>query len=233
MPIAAVLFDLDGTLLDTLADLAYSANRVLESHGLPTHPEGAYRDFVGEGIRMLFFRALPEPHRTEAWISRCAEEFLAVYGRHWNVETRPYRGIPELLDALSWRQLRLAILSNKPHASTEQCARALLPADRFEIVLGQRDGLPRKPDPAGALEIAHRMGVSPSHFVYLGDSGTDMQTAVRAGMVPVGALWGFRGRDELLAHGARVLIQRPLDLIPVVDALRQPGGADAGCRSLQ
>ena len=233
MPIAAVLFDLDGTLLDTLADLAHSANRVLESHGFDPHPESAYRYYVGEGVSVLFSRALPEPQRTDLWISRCVEDFRAVYSRHWNVSTKPYLGIPQLLDVLSSRRLRLAILSNKPHASTEQCAQELLPHDRFEVVLGQRDEIPRKPDPAGAWEIARRMGVPPSQFVYLGDSGIDMQTAVRAGMYPVGALWGFRTRDELTANGAKVVIDQPMDFVRVLDALRQPAAVNAVHGGLQ
>ena len=212
----AVLFDLDGTLLDTLEDLGNSMNRVLITQGFPTHPLDAYRYFVGDGITMLVTRTLPEEQRNEAVIQRCMALFREDYGQNWKVKTRPYDGIPEMLDALEARGLKLTILSNKPHEFTKRCVAQILPSWHFDIVLGQRDAVPRKPDPAGAIEIAEVLNITPSEFLYLGDTANDMQTAVAAGMFPVGVLWGFRTRQELLENGAQVLLDRPLDILTIL-----------------
>lgn len=213
---AAVLFDLDGTLLDTLEDIADSANAVLRSLSLPTHDVAAYKLFVGEGVHRLFEKALPETKRDAATIAQGAALFNNEYGRRWNAKTRPYDGIHQVLTVLSARQVPLAILSNKPQAFTEQCVRHFFPEFPFAAVLGQRDGIPRKPDPIGALEIARTLELAPEKILYLGDSSIDMQTAVRAGMHPVGALWGFRSRQELVASGAGIVIERPEHLLPLV-----------------
>jgi phosphoglycolate phosphatase len=212
MRFAAVLFDLDGTLLDTLEDIADAANAVLTSQGLPTHSLTAYKLFVGEGVRRLFEKALPENCRGAETIARCAARFNDEYGRRWNTKTHPYDGILPLLASLRER-MPLAVLSNKPQAFTEQCASHYLPAGTFTCVLGQREGVPPKPDPAGALEVARRLSLPPEKIAYLGDSSIDMQTAVRAGMYPIGAAWGFRSREELLAHGAAAVIERPDELL--------------------
>jgi phosphoglycolate phosphatase len=212
----AVLFDLDGTLLDTLEDLGNSMNRVLITQGFPTHPLDAYRYFVGDGITMLVTRTLPEEQRHEAVIQRCMALFREDYGQNWKVKTRPYDGVPEMLDALEARGLKLTILSNKPHEFTKQCVAELLPSWHFDIVLGQRDAVPRKPDPAGAIEIAEVLNIVPSEFLYLGDTANDMQTAVAARMFPVGVLWGFRTRQELLENGAQVLLDQPLDILTIL-----------------
>lgn len=155
-----------------------------------------------------------------------ADEFRDIYAARWNVHTRPYPQIPELLDALADRSARMAVLSNKPHAFTTRCVAEFLPGKNLEVVLGQRDSVPRKPDPAGALEVADTLGVPANRFLYLGDSAIDMQTARRAGMVPIGALWGFRSRDELETGGAERLIQRPLELLDWWD--RQSGTTSPG-----
>ena len=217
LPYAAVLFDLDGTLLDTLRDLAEAGNCALAGHGFPAHTIDAYRYFIGEGVSKLFLRALPPEARNDQTIARCASVFRAAYAQGWSVHTRPYAGIPELLQTLSQRGLPLTVLSNKPDDFTQRCVRELLGAYHFHAVLGQRHGLPLKPDPAGALEIAKRLAVPADRMLYLGDSGVDMQTATAAGMFPVGASWGFRTREELLTHGARVVISQPQDLVPLLD----------------
>ena len=175
-----MLFDLDGTLLDTLEDIARSANQVLEEQGFPAHPLDAYRQFIGDGIGNLFQRAFPTgvPRDDPALVARCVEGFRETYGRGWNVATRPYPGIPELLDALVSRSLGLAVLSNKPDAFIRQCVDEYLARWPFRAVFGDREGVPRKPDPAGALEAAGRLGVSPEAILYLGDSSVDMTTAV-------------------------------------------------------
>lgn len=209
----AVLFDLDGTLLDTLEDLCNSVNRVLESKGFPVHPLHAYRYFVGDGAATLFRRVLPEGHRDEQIIQECLLDFRKDYGHNWNVKTKPYPGIDTLLDALTAQGVQMSVLSNKPHETTVKCIQGILPGWRFEPVFGQREGVPKKPDPSGAKEIAGMLGLKPAEFLYLGDTGTDMQTAAAAGMFPVGALWGFRTKEELLERGARALVHRPDELL--------------------
>jgi phosphoglycolate phosphatase len=216
MPYKAVLFDLDGTLLDTLEDLGNASNRVLQSQGFPTHPINAYRYFVGDGAKTLIHRILPENQRNEEMIERCLNIFREDYGQNWNIRTRPYDGVPEMLDTLQAKELKLSILTNKPHEFTIHCVSSLLPDWHFDIVYGQRDGVPRKPDPAGAIEIAENLHIPPEEFLYLGDTGTDMRTAVAAGMHPVGVLWGFRQKKELEENGAQVLIEHPSEFIGIL-----------------
>jgi phosphoglycolate phosphatase len=213
MDYSAIIFDLDGTLLDTLADIAEAANRVLVQRGFAPHPLDSYRQFVGEGVRVLFERSLPHEACSDEVLAACGEDFRQVYAQCWNVQTRPYDGIEDLLSLLVTRGVRLAVLSNKPDVFTKSCVREYFPQFPFEAVLGQRDGTPRKPDPAGAREIAATMDLAPDRFLYLGDTAVDMQTALAAGMFPVGALWGFRPLSELLSGGARVVIERPAALL--------------------
>ncbi len=217
MPYKAVLFDLDGTLLDTIDDIGDAVNRVLEQNGFPAHNMDTYSRFVGDGATNLISRALPEDKRTDTVIHACLDAFLEDYGRNWNVKTAPYEGIPELLDTLTARRLKMAVLSNKPHEYTIKCMDGFLHDWNFDVVLGQRDDVPKKPDPAGALEIAKQLNISPSDFLYLGDTETDLKTATAAGMFPVGVLWGFRSAKELRENGAKVLIKRPLDIMNLLD----------------
>lgn len=212
MSYKAVLFDLDGTLLDTLEDIADAANRVLIKNGFPSHPLDAYRYFVGDGSARLIERAVPQKERSDLTIQRCLEGFLEDYGSNWKIRTAPYPGIPEMLDSLVKMGVRLAVLSNKPHPYTLDCVDQLLSRWRFELVLGQRPGVPRKPDPAGAFEAAEQMNLSPAEFLYLGDTVIDMKTAEAAGMPAVGALWGFRP-EELAKSGLGTLIQTPLEML--------------------
>jgi phosphoglycolate phosphatase len=217
MTIHAVLFDLDGTLLDTLADIAQAANEALAVEGLPAHPDADYRDFIGDGVAMLFRRALPPGSADEARVARCVEAFQVTYSRHWDRRTRPYPGIPELLDALTARGMALAVLSNKPDDFTRMYGDRYLAPWPFRIVVGHREGVPRKPDPAGALEIAGRLGLEPAAIAYVGDSGVDMKTARGAGMYAVGVNWGFRPEEELWANGADAIIGHPFELLGVLD----------------
>jgi phosphoglycolate phosphatase len=217
MPYQAVIFDLDGTLLDTLEDIGDAVNRVLSARGFPVHPIDAYRFFVGNGVAMLITRALPEDKRDAETIRSCLDAYRADYDQHWNVKTRPYDGVGAMLDALTARGLKLAILSNKPHDSTQECVREFLSKWSFDVVFGQRDGVPLKPDPAGALAIAHTLGVPPAACLYLGDTAVDITTAIAAGMTPVGALWGFRPMEELQESGAQVLIEQPLDILGLLE----------------
>jgi len=214
----AVMFDLDGTLLDTVEDLADAMNHALAANGLPTHPDYEdHKHFVGDGVATYVRRALPADRRGDGNLAaRVTADYRAAYAEGWADKTRPYDGVPDLLEELARRGLRLAVLSNKPQDTTEATVRAFLGADAFEAIRGAREGVPLKPDPAAALDIAAGMGVSPSDFLYVGDTATDMQTAVAAGMYAVGALWGFRGADELRGAGARTLIQRPGELLELL-----------------
>ncbi len=208
----AVLFDLDGTLLDTLEDIAVSMNAALQRSGFPPHPVEAYRQMVGGGVPDLARKALP-PGTGEDAADLLAALMREEYSRRWVDTTQLYPGVRQLLDGLRGAGVRRAVLSNKPEDFTVRlCDRLFLPGD-FEIVRGAVEGVPKKPDPAAALDIAAMMRIEPARFLYLGDSGSDMKTALAAGMYPAGALWGFRGADEITAAGAKVLLERPEDVI--------------------
>ncbi len=213
----AIIFDLDGTLLDTLDDLCDSMNRVLEDRGYLTHELDAYRHFVGDGVAMLVEKTLPEDKRDDDTIKECVEAFREIYDQNWNVKSRPYDGIPEMLDAVFGLDLKIAVLSNKPHDFTKKCVEEFLPNWKFEIVFGIRDSVPRKPDPAGALETAKRFCISPSDFLYVGDTPVDMKTAISAGMFPLAVLWGFRSREELVENGAKALAAHPSEILDYLD----------------
>ena len=212
----AVIFDLDGTLLDTLADLGDAANDVLKASGLPTHAYEAYKIFIGNGMKLLMTRALPPEKRQEEFILSAMAEMEENYSRNWRNKTQAYEGVVEMLDEIEGRGLPMAILSNKPDRFTKQTVQAFFPQHRFISVRGARDGIPRKPDPTAALEIAQEMGCAPKEICYLGDTSTDMETARRAGMLPVGALWGFRSAEELKEYGAARLIGHPRELLPLL-----------------
>lgn len=210
----AVVFDLDGTLLDTLDDLADSMNLVLSRFGYPIHPRDSYRYFVGDGMANLVRRAFPpEAAHDEALVSRGLAAMRDQYDLCWKVKTRPYPGVPELLDALVERGIRMAVLSNKPDDFTKKTVQILLSRWKFTVIMGEVPSIPRKPDPRGAIEVTRLLEIPPERFLYLGDTGTDMLTATRAGMFAVGALWGFRPAEELLATGAAAVIEQPADLL--------------------
>ena len=217
MPFKALCFDLDGTLLDTLADLADAMNRALAATDLPTHPVDAYRTFVGSGLAMLVRRAAPPAEDDPDLTDKLIAGMRAEYAKRWAERTRPYDGIPEMLNGIAARGLPMAILSNKPHDFTQICVAELLPHWSFECVQGVSDDVPPKPDPTGAAKVAAALGTSADEILYVGDSDTDMKTATAAGMFAVGVLWGFREADELSANGARKLIAKPADLLDIID----------------
>jgi phosphoglycolate phosphatase len=208
----AILFDLDGTLLDTLKDIGDAANRVLLKRQFPAHPIDSYRLFVGDGLNTLFTRALPPDKINENLVRSCMKEFEQEYSKNWNNETSAYPGVSEMLDLVRSRGLKMSILSNKPHEFTQYCVEAFFPEWEFDIVQGIQASIIHKPDPSGALAIARRLGIAPTSFLYLGDTGTDMQTARAAGMFPIGALWGFRSSEELIENGAKVVISHPMGI---------------------
>ena len=209
----AVIFDLDGTLLDTLEDLAAAGNATLEHFGFPGHPVDSYRYFVGEGLKVLMERIVPAGSSTDEELAAYMKKFAEIYSRNWNEYSGPYKGITEMVSSLSGAGLQLAVLSNKPHDFTRVCVEAFFPENPFAFVLGQREGVAKKPDPAGALEIADKMGLTPDEILYVGDTATDMQTGNRAGMKTIGALWGFRDRRELEENKAWRLAATPEEVV--------------------
>ena len=215
-----IICDLDGTLLNTLEDLADSVNSVLAESGLPVHPVDAFRYFVGDGASVLITRVLPEGRRDAETHARCLSRFREVYAVRWNLKSRPYEGIIDMLLQIRQRGIQLAVLSNKPHDATVQCVTELLKGVTFDIVQGQVDGMARKPDPAGALAIARSLHLAPDQCWYIGDTSTDMKTAISAGMFAVGVAWGFRTREELEQNGARVVLDSPDQLTALLDGER-------------
>jgi phosphoglycolate phosphatase len=209
--LGAALFDLDGTLLDTLDDLADSMNRALEAFGYPAYPTDRYRFFVGRGAYLLTKQAAGEG-ASEEDVRAILEEYSRIYTNLRVEKTRPYAGVLETVDWLLARRIPVGVLSNKPHAHTVATVERHFPGRAFLLVLGQREGVPIKPDPAGALEFAAAAGLTPEEIVYVGDTDVDMRTAAGAGMYPVGALWGFRTAEELRGGGAKRLIASPLEL---------------------
>jgi phosphoglycolate phosphatase len=226
MRIKAIIFDLDGTLLNTLSDIAGAANHALEKGGFPNHPEEAYRYFVGNGSNMLMTRALPAAYRNQDTILRSVDRFLKAYGKNWHHHTRPYDGIMELLDELTRRNIAMAVLTNKRHFFAQQCMAYFFKRWPFNPVLGQQGDTPPKPDPAMALQIARTLALAPKEILFLGDSATDIETATAAGMIPMGAGWGFRTVAELEQSGARKVLSHPLDALKALFS-NDPGNTPA------
>jgi phosphoglycolate phosphatase len=200
-------------LLDTIDDLADSMNKALSDLGFPVHDTEFYKHTVGDGLPKLVERVLPETHRDANTIKRCILGMEAEYKKSWNRKTRPYDGIMELLDALDRLQIKMNVLSNKLEEYTRIAVDFYFPQFPFELVIGASPSIPRKPSPACALFIAQELKIDPHNIVFLGDTNTDMKTAVAAGMLPVGALWGFRSKDELEESGAKAVISHPLELL--------------------
>lgn len=212
--VRAVLFDLDGTLTNTLEDIADAMNRSLRLHGLPEWPLDAYRYLVGDGAKKLAERAVRD--RQELALS-VQQEYQAYYQEHTRVKTQPYDGVPEMLRALQDKGLKLAVFSNKPDADTKNVVAHFFPDIPWAAVRGQIEGIPVKPDPTGALAVSEALQIPPAEFLYLGDTATDMHCAVNAGMLPIGALWGFRTAEELQSSGARQLVQHPMDVLSCLE----------------
>lgn len=207
----AVLFDLDGTLADSLADLANATNWALTQLGCPTHPLESYRYFVGEGARELCARALPADKQN--LVDDALRLMRERYDAHCFDLTKLYPGIPELISVLAERHYRLAVLSNKPDVFTERMILRYFNPSPFTIVRGQLPNVPLKPDPTAALRISQEIGVPPAQWLYLGDTNTDMRTARAAGMHAVGVLWGFRDREELVESGAEHIVAKPEEVL--------------------
>jgi phosphoglycolate phosphatase len=216
--IKAIIFDLDGTLLNTLEDIGNAVNRVLADRGYPIHPVESYRTFVGDGWEMLIKRALPQSALSPDRVLACLNESKTAYSQTFDATTTPYDGIPELLTHLTREGIQLAVLSNKPQVFTRQLVDHLLSSWRFETVVGFSSRFPKKPDPAGALSILVDLNLDRKNCLYMGDSGVDMQTAAAAGIFSIGATWGFRTETELMENGCQFLARHPMDVHALIPA---------------
>ena len=216
--IKLAIFDLDGTLINSVADLGQATNHALQLHGFPMHDLSKYNYFVGNGVTKLIERALPEQFRDEATIEKVKSDFLDYYMRHKTDLTRPYDGIPELLHVLQEKSVKIAVASNKFIAGTQALVKGFFPDIDFCAVLGQREGVPIKPDPYIANEALQLAGVDRGDCLYVGDTATDMQTASNAGLESVGVSWGFRPVSELKDAGAAHIIDKPAELLSLVDS---------------
>jgi phosphoglycolate phosphatase len=208
------MFDLDGTLADTLADIAAAGNHVMQHFGRQPIPVPRYRTLAGQGARWLVEHALHSDDQT--MIEEGVRLLKAFQLEHAHARTTLYPGIAELLDALAARRVPMAVLSNKPDAATVQLVSHLLGRWRFAAVRGHREGTPLKPDPASAIAIADELNILPSRWLYVGDTDVDMLTATGAGMFAAGVLWGFRDEDELRRSGAKAIVSEPVELLALL-----------------
>ncbi len=213
MNIKGIVFDLDGTLADSVIDIAESMNLVLKEQNLAVHDIDTYKQFAGNGIRKLVERALPEELRTGEDFTKNMDRMLEVYGENCINKTKLFPGVADLLDQLQAKGIKIAVFSNKVDDLTQKVVKVLLAKWEVAFVTGISSTVDREPYPQGALLAAEKMGFSPSEMMFVGDSGVDMETAKNAGMFGVGVLWGFRSAEELKANGAKAIISEATDLI--------------------
>lgn len=210
-----IIFDLDGTLLDTLADLAASANHTMEKMGCPTYPIDSYRYFVGNGVPKLLERCLPEDKRTEENILAARKLFAEYYNVHFADKTKPYDGVAELLESLKKSGVKMAVASNKSDEFTQSIVKKFF-GNAFDMVQGGRADVPKKPAPDIAYSIMDKLEAVPENTYFAGDSNVDMFTAKNAGITAIGCLWGFRTKEELLDGGADFLAEKPSDIYDII-----------------
>lgn len=210
------IFDLDGTLLNTLEDLADAANQMLTLHGYPTHPIDAYRYFVGNGMPTLIHRILPEQHRTPTEEEFCLRQFLNYYTEHMHDKTSVYAGMTETLEKLQGQNCRLAVATNKVQSALEPLMAKFFPTIYWDALLGQRPGIAVKPDPQIVYDILKITGMDKAETIYFGDTSVDIETAHRAGLKAVGVLWGYRPRTELEEAHADKIIAHPTDILSLL-----------------
>ncbi len=214
----AVIFDLDGTLLDTLETLAYYGNLALEKWGYTPYEKDAYRYMVGSGAKNLIRRMLQKQGKeTEEAFEKVYKTYIQAYHNNTLYKTAVYPGIKALLEALSQKGLRLGVLSNKPHEATVPILKSFFGENLFTVMRGGMDGVPLKPDPTAALQVAEEMGAKPEECLYVGDTAVDMETGKRAGFYTIGVLWGFRDFEELSAAGADRIIERPGEILSYLE----------------
>ena len=216
--IKAVLFDLDGTLVNSLEDLAVSANFALQIYGYPIHETEKYKYFIGDGLLKLVERTLPEEDRSKDNINKLFQTVWKHYSENYVVNTVAYNGIAELLAELKQKGYKLAVVTNKPHEMAVNIVKALL-GDVFDMICGKLDNYPPKPDPALTLKTMNDLGVNPDECVFVGDSGIDAANAVNAGCIGIGVLWGFRTKEELLHSGADYIVNNPFEILEILDKI--------------
>lgn len=215
MKYKGIIFDLDGTLVNSIEDIADAMNIMLLSYNYPVHSYETYKKFVGSGLRSLVIKALPEAHRDNAQINLCFDAMKDIYSNHCTIKTRPYDGVMDLLDQLKLRRIKLSILSNKADVLTKKVASHLFP-DYFETVAGLTTEALKKPNPVVALDISKTMGIAPEDLIFIGDTGIDIQTAKNANMLAIGVSWGFRSKEELNKSGAKHILNQPSDLLNIL-----------------
>lgn len=218
--IKAVIFDLDGTLINSIYDLADSVNYVLSKYSYPTRQTDEYYYLVGNGALKLIERALPKEVSTTSLALKLREDFITYYRQHSLDKTVLYDGIKQTLDAIKLQNIKTAVVTNKPHAQAQSIADHFLKG-YFEQVCGQQDNMKIKPDPAATLFVMEKLGVKPSECLFVGDSGVDMQTGVNSGAIPVGVLWGFRTKQELEQNGAKYIISKPYELLNIIGEINE------------
>lgn len=215
MKYTAVIFDLDGTLVNSLEDLADSANEALAKYGFNGHPSTAYKKFIGNGLRQLVKNASPKD-TDECLIDSILQDLRIIYNKNYLNKTRPYDKVHSMLDALKELGIKMAVCSNKPDMLTNEIIEKIIGKEYFDVIFGEREGIPRKPDPTSLLEAARYLEVEPDKTIYLGDSGGDMICAKNAGMFAAGALWGFRDKEELVECGAQILFSHLMELVEYI-----------------
>ena len=215
MKFKAVIFDLDGTLVNSLEDIADAMNNVLQNLGYPTHSYDDYQYFIGSGLRNLVRQSLPTLHNDKKNIDSCYDLMIEEYQDNCTLKTASYKGIIELLDHLISQNIKLAVFSNKSDALTKKITTALFP-NYFDPIVGLSIESLKKPNPSEALEISKKLGLKTNEIIFVGDSGIDMQTATNANMFAVGVAWGYRPEAELIANGAKQVLSHPLELIEIL-----------------
>ncbi len=215
MGIAGVIFDLDGTLLDTIEDLANSANKVLAHYGFATHDIEQYKQFVGDGMEMLIQRAIG--NSSVSYLNDMVASLKEEYAKSWFVTTKPYTGIEQVLEELSHKKIKISVLSNKAHEFTVTMVQYFFPTIHFTSIMGLQDGMPPKPNPCGALYIAQIMAVEPEHVAFIGDSGTDIEVAHRSNMYSIAVSWGYRPIALLQQHYPDAIAHIPDDILTMIE----------------
>lgn len=211
-----VIFDLDGTLVNSLEDITNAMNTVLKQYNFPTHSVQVCQSFIGHGVRDLVVKALPKEYQNEEWINRCFNEMLVVYSENCTIKTKMYDGISDLLDQLTAHNIKLAVFSNKADKLTKKVVKAVLPNWNFEAVEGLKVEALKKPNPSVAIEISEKLEVPVAQLIFVGDTDVDILTAKSAGMYPVGVVWGYRTKEELIESGAKFILEHPSDLLKIL-----------------
>jgi phosphoglycolate phosphatase len=212
-----IIFDLDGTLVDTIEGLQHSMNNVLQKFSFPCHNIEAYKQFVGQGIEKLVYNALPAENRNKKMVMECYDLMIQDYSKNWDQGMTLYDGIEPLLNELTRRNIPMAINTNKNQEMTDEIVKKYLSHWNFVRVIGYNENAPRKPDPSGPLNIINAVRVSAHECAYIGDSEIDIQTARNAGMVQVSVTWGFRSEEQLKSHKPQILLRNPLDILQLVE----------------